>query len=234
MGLGAYEPIGIQQGIAVCGTPRDVPSPRAGLDSWHYLTCFCQFIALSVGSKKVRVFIALRMKDREGPNQAVHSPFPRSSWPCLHPRGFYFLLWTRFVLGSRRRLWVVLNSVCVSTHQRWTSRFVRDLSGCLSVVRQILALWHISCANSGTCVICVTFPVLGGDAGPCACWGVLCHLPVPSLLPGCTHKSQFSTQCFKVIKLMIWKVSCLFSVCPPVYCVIFSPPQTRDNVTLRS
>lgn len=74
MGLGAYEPIGIQQGIAVCGTPRDVPSPRAGLDSWHYLTCFCQFIALSVGSKEVRVFIALRMKDREGPNQAVHPP----------------------------------------------------------------------------------------------------------------------------------------------------------------
>lgn len=163
------------------------------------LPVHCPFIRI----QEVRVFIALR-KDREGPSQAVPPP-PPSSWPCLHPRGFHFLLWTRFVLGSRRRLWVALNSVCVSTHQRWTSRFVRGLSSCLSVVRQILALRHISCAKSGTCVICITFPALGGGCRSlCLLGGTLSpHFALPSLLPGCTHKSQFSTQCFKVIKLMI-------------------------------
>lgn len=79
-------------------------------------------------------------------------------------------------------------------------------------------------------VICIIFPVLGWNSAPCAYWGLLCH---GALTASCVYpKSKFNThlKCFKMIKLIIWKVSCVYCLSTSLSCDFLF--QNRSNALL--
>lgn len=101
LGTGTHKSIGVQQAIGVRHPEMNhglnqpaKPRSRRGFRALFNLLLLVlhPFSRLQI----IRLFIALKMKNGEGPNQAVRR---RSSWPYLHPQGSDFLLWTRFVLG---------------------------------------------------------------------------------------------------------------------------------------
>lgn len=125
--MGTHKPIGVQQGIAarhpeMCRGLNLCAKPKGRIG---FMALFNLFLPVHCPSSRIQKLSFHSTK--ENPNRAVH---PQSSWLFLHPRGFYFLRWIRFVLASGWRFRVVLNLVCVSTHERCTSRSVRGLSLC--------------------------------------------------------------------------------------------------------